>query len=38
MVRDGVIFGNKVIVNEGSTVSRDIIIFANSASISGSIN
>ena len=37
-VRDGLIFGNKVIFNESSTIGRDVIIFASSVNISGSIN
>lgn len=37
-VRDAIIFGNKVVLNESSTIGRDIYIFASSVSISGSIN
>lgn len=36
--RDAIIFGNKVILNESSTIGRDIYIFASNVSISGSIN
>lgn len=37
-VTDAVILANKVVLNESSTVGRDITIFANSVNISGSFN
>lgn len=38
IVKDGIIFGSNVVLNESSSVSRDITLFASSASISGAIN
>ena len=38
IVKDGLILGDSVVLNESSSVGRDITIFANSVSISGSIS